>query len=275
MIDSPRIENSAALDEFRTLARSRGFEPDDPWVGGYVAYEWTHARHFFQAYVPNLAGKRALEFGCNVGASGIVLAKLGAEVSGVDIDPDFVTLARAQAATYGLGSRLHILQLSNPKSLPFPDAEFDLIVCNSVLEYVDVGLRSTIQAELVRVLAPGGFLLVLGTSSRLWPREVHSQKWFVNYLPRSVDRVWGKRDRQRGVSPFSIAQGFRGCRNVDTDDASATYLRAKQLMGTGTWTLRLMHLAARLLAQFHLSVGMFTPSITMAFRKTRPDKYEK
>src|SRR5437870_3039843 len=148
----PRIQNPEAQEQFRTLVRGRKLNPDDPWVGGYVAYEWTHGRYVFETYVPLLQGKRVLEFGCNVGASGIVLASLGADVVGVDIEADYVAMARAQAESYGLTSCLSVLHITDIQSLPFPDSHFDLIICNSVLEYVHPAWRASVQAELVRVL---------------------------------------------------------------------------------------------------------------------------
>lgn len=267
--DAPQIQNLEARERFRTLARARQLNPDDPWVGGYVAYEWTHGRHLFEAYVPRLEGKRVLEFGCNVGASGVVLASLGAKVVGVDIDADLVELARAQTESCGLASCMSVLHVADTRSLPFSDGYFDLIVCNSVLEYVHAAMRSVVQAELVRVLGSGGLLLVLGTSNRLWPREVHSRRWLVNYVPRWIDGFFGGHERRRGVSPFAITRDFPGCRNVDLDDACATYLCAKERMGTSGQKLALMRFASRVLSPLGLSLGMVMPSIAIAFRKER------
>ena len=158
-------------------------DPDDPWAGGYVAYEWRHARHFFEAYAGSLEGTRVLEFGCNVGASAVVLGHLGAEVVGVEPNPTYAGLANAQVEAHGLSSRVTIVQLRDTRRMPFADGQFRLIVCNSVLEYVEPADLRRVQQDLVRVLEPGGVLLVMGTSNRLWPREVHSRRWFPYRSP--------------------------------------------------------------------------------------------
>ena len=75
--------------------------------------------------------------------------------------------------------------------MPFPKHHFHLIVCNSVLEYVQPGSLSAVQNELVRLLGPGGLVLVLSTSNRLWPKEVHSGKWLSNYVPKCLDCLLG------------------------------------------------------------------------------------
>ena len=104
-LSAPKIVDYAAWERFRRLANEAGLDPDDPWMGGYVSYEWSHARHFFQAYAQRLDGQRVLEFGCNVGASAIVLAKLGATVVGVEKDLRFVELARLRFALMDLIAR--------------------------------------------------------------------------------------------------------------------------------------------------------------------------
>lgn len=266
-LPSPKIVEPAGWARFKALATDMGLNPDDPWVGGYVSYEWTHARHFFEAYVRDLHGRRVLEFGCNVGASGIVLANLGADVVGVEVDAKFASLAQAQAEAYGFNSRVKILHLDDTRRLPFPDGHFHFIVCNSVLEYVSPDALAAVQQELVRVLAPGGLVLVMGTSNRLWPREVHSGRWLFNYMPRVLDKLLGGEPRQRGVSPFTVRNGFRGCVLVDKEDGSAAYLSARERMGTGARGLTIMRMAATLLRPFPMTVGMLTPSFAMALRR--------
>lgn len=264
---SPKILNQAAWSQFRALATGMGLDPDDPWIGGYVSYEWTHARYFFEAYARDLEGQRVLEFGCNVGASGIVLASLGAQVTGVEVDAKFAALAQTQAEAYGLATRVNVVHVDDTSRMPFPEGHFNLIVCNSVLEYVAPASLAVVQKELLRVLKQGGLILVMGTSNRLWPREVHSGRWFSNYLPRGVDALLGGKSLQRGVSPFTIRNGFPGCLLLDKEDQCATYLAVRKRMGTNAKALAAMQIAATVLSPFAMTVGMVTPSFVMALRR--------
>ena len=197
----------AAQRRFEAAARAAAYDPADRWVGGYAAYEWDHLRPLLAAYAIDVTGRHVLEFGCNVGGSAIVLAALGAHVHGVDVDPLLVEIAEANLARHGLDGAIR--QVDAGGALPFADARFDLIVANSVLEYIDPARLGATIADFHRLLRPGGQLFICGTASRLALRERHSGRWLVNLLPRAVDRLTG-RLLQRGLSPWRLARALRG-----------------------------------------------------------------
>ena len=199
----------APRDAFRAAARAAGFDPDDRWVGGYVDYEWRHLRALLQAYGIQPLGRQALEFGCNVGASSVVLARLGARVTGVDVDPANVRIAQANLALNDIDDMASAVHVPDTRALPFADGAFDLALANSVLEYVATSELAEVIGELHRVLRPGATLFVCGTASRLAPREIHSRRWLVNFLPRLFD-PWLGASPQRGLSPLLLARAIRG-----------------------------------------------------------------
>lgn len=59
------------------------------------------------AAVPALGGARVLDLGCGIGTAALCVAKRveGIEVTGIDIQPDLVALARRNAAENGLAAR--------------------------------------------------------------------------------------------------------------------------------------------------------------------------
>ncbi len=264
----PRVAFSGADARFREMATTMDLDPDAPWVGGYVDWEWEHGRHVFEAIASGLrtpiGGRRVLEFGCNVGATAIVLARLGASVTATDIRGDFVDLARLNAERFG--DAVDFRHVPDSTALPFAPDRFEWIICNSVLEYIDTQTLPRVLRELDRVLVKGGIVAILGTSNRLWPREVHSRKWLVNYLPRGADRLL-RRSLTRGVSAWTLRAGFAGYEDLGLSE-DAILLKAKATMGLTQAKLGAAAVSAKVLRPFGISVGMLAPSMTLLLRKT-------
>jgi 2-polyprenyl-6-hydroxyphenyl methylase/3-demethylubiquinone-9 3-methyltransferase len=105
-----------------------------------------------------LAGKTALDVGCGAGLLCEPLARLGAEVTGVDAAPQNAEVAARHAEAGGLDIRYIAGELS---SLGL--GEFDLVTSMEVLEHV--ADKPAFIAALARHLAPGG-LMVLSTPNR-------------------------------------------------------------------------------------------------------------
>ena len=99
-------------------------------------------------------GRRALDVGCGNGAISLVLAQLGCEVIGADLNYTAVSNA-AKRPEGGPGLAADFLR-GVSESLPFPSGSFDLIVCNDVLEHVSSHKRTL--RELARVVKPGGLI---------------------------------------------------------------------------------------------------------------------
>jgi len=176
-----------------------------------------------------------------------------------------VALARVNAERYGVHDRIQFLTRDPTRPLPFEDAAFDVVSCNSVLEYISDDQLAATQGELHRVLKPGGLLLIMGTSNRLWPRELHSRQWLSNYVPRFLDRLLPARLR-RGLSPWTLRAGFPDCRDLLSEDGAAL-ARTKARMGTAPWKVRLLEGVAPWLRRFRLSPGALMPTLTMWLHK--------
>jgi 2-polyprenyl-6-hydroxyphenyl methylase / 3-demethylubiquinone-9 3-methyltransferase len=105
-----------------------------------------------------LAGKRALDIGCGAGLLAEPLARLGAQVTGVDAAPENVAAAKAHAAGMGLAIDYRAGELE-----ALGVGQFDLVTSMEVLEHV--ADKAAFVAQLVNHLMPGG-LLVLSTPNR-------------------------------------------------------------------------------------------------------------
>jgi SAM-dependent methyltransferase len=267
MRPSPAISDAIADQQFQVKVKEL-FPQSFDFENRYVDHEISHIGQMFATGLCPVGGKQVLEFGCNVGASSIVLAHYGAQVTAVDIDPASVELARLNAQRYGAADKIKFHVLEPGKKLPFADTSFDVVTCNSVLEYVGHRMLPETQRELDRILRPGGLLLVFGTSSRYWPREMHSGQWFINYLPTAFDPVIRPR-HNRGVSPWRLRQGF----GPHYDDVlsgwsgARKYVELKRTMGWSGLRLKLMRAVAPLFALSPLSLGSLFPYATVLLRK--------
>ncbi len=263
---SLEIVDPEADRHFHELARSLSLNPADTWLGGYVDYEWNHGRHLFEVGLVSVDGRQVLEFGCNVGATAIVLAHLGAVVKAIDVNANYIALAELNAARYGVAGRIEFSVAPDTTKLPFDSGSFDVVSCNSVLEYVPRAMLGPVQLEIDRVTKAGGFILIAGTSNRMWPRETHSGRWLINYLPEAVDQTMLGRCLQRGAWPWVVRAGFGSYDDVLLDNDKA-FLDAKARIGTSAWKLRLLSLFARLTRQAGISAGMLLPSMQLVLRK--------
>jgi SAM-dependent methyltransferase len=96
-------------------------------------------------------GKRVLEVGCGAGTDLARFGKGGAIVTGVDIAPSAIALAKQNFAQQGLQADLWE---ANGEHLPFADASFDVVYAHGVVQYT-ADDRALVD-ECRRVLAPGG-----------------------------------------------------------------------------------------------------------------------
>jgi len=100
-------------------------------------------------------GERVLDLGCGAGTDSLVAAQMvGPEgsVTGIDMTPEM--LAKARSAAGELGAANVEFVEAEAERLPFPDAGFDVVISNGVIDLIPD--KDAVFAELFRVLRPGG-----------------------------------------------------------------------------------------------------------------------
>lgn len=106
-------------------------------------------------------GQIVVDYGCGPGGLMIELARRvggAGHVHGVDLNLDFVGMARQALADAGLSSSSTVHHAVNDR-IPLADASADRLVCKNVMEYVP-DVAATL-AEFRRVLKPGGLAHVI------------------------------------------------------------------------------------------------------------------
>src|SRR3954451_6242779 len=97
-----------------------------------------------------------LDVCCGAAHAAEVVAPRVRQVVGVDLTVSLLELGAARLASAGVGNVL--LQEGNAQALPFVTASFDLVYCFASLHHV--GDPSETMAEMARVVAPGGRVVV-------------------------------------------------------------------------------------------------------------------
>ena len=144
------------------------------------------------ALLPDLTGHRVLDAGCGTGNFSLALARRGAKVVGLDRSAAMQLTARQKALNEG---RNLLWVRSNLSQLPFAESSFDGVVCILALDFVNE--RQTAVQELVRVLRPGGFLLIAMLNRySLWTLKRTIRAWFIPSLWRQVHFL-SRRDLER------------------------------------------------------------------------------
>ncbi|MGB3634106.1 MAG: methyltransferase domain-containing protein [Rubrobacteraceae bacterium] len=166
-------------------------------LGYSRAYSKLFGRLFSDGTLVHLEdGGRVLDCGVGTGALSLGLAEqapVPLRIEGVDVSDRMLDQARRNLGDAAVDVRL---QIADVRSLPYEDASFDAVVCAHVLEHLDDPLEGI--SEMVRVLRPGGVLVVVATRRsfsdellRLWWRYTSfEQEQLVGTLEEAgLDRV--------------------------------------------------------------------------------------
>jgi SAM-dependent methyltransferase len=138
--------------------------------------------------------ERALDVGCGEGRLCRMMAEMGIEITGLDPTAALIDFARKAhpAGTYIEAAA---------EAMPLPDTSFDLVV--SCLSLLDMPDHRTAISEIVRVLEPGGTLLIANQTSFKTAGNGRSLGWQTGLTHYAIDHYLDERaDREtwKGIS---------------------------------------------------------------------------
>jgi ubiquinone/menaquinone biosynthesis C-methylase UbiE len=104
-------------------------------------------------------GEEVLDVGCGTGTLAIAAARTAPDVKVTGLDADASILARARKKAAGAGLEIAFDE-GWSTSLPYADASFDVLLSTLFFHHLQDDAKRETAAELVRVLRPGGRLVV-------------------------------------------------------------------------------------------------------------------
>lgn len=151
------------LARLNDALRADGADPARPTPEALAPYDQFHGRGLeateeVAGMMRAGPGDHLLDVGSGIGGPARWFAgRFGCRVTGIDLTPEFVEVARHLTRLVGLDERVRF-ETGNALAMPFPDASFDGATSMNVS--MNIADKSALYREIDRVLKPGGWLVL-------------------------------------------------------------------------------------------------------------------
>lgn len=152
-------------------------------------FTYSPTLNLLDRFIPNTSNFKILDYGCGVGAIDLYYANKGNQILGTDISPDAIEIANKTSKYLKLEDYAKFVDLAK-FNCSYKDEEFDLILCNEVLEHLDSDFE--ILVHLKKMLKKGGILIASVPSLNAPLYKIGLAKGFdkeVGHLRRYKDSI--------------------------------------------------------------------------------------
>jgi cyclopropane fatty-acyl-phospholipid synthase-like methyltransferase len=156
--DSPGPEHQQGDADFIPALGFHRLTPFFDYVAAVAVRDRAIKRRLL-AHAGITTGEQVLDVGCGTGTLALRAARAArsVRVTGLDADASILARARRKAAAAGLDISF---DEGRSTALPYPDASFDLVLSTLFFHHVDDDAKRQTASELIRVLRPGGRIVV-------------------------------------------------------------------------------------------------------------------
>ncbi len=156
-------------------------------------------------------GARVMDIGSGPGLIPILMvaSRPDLKVTGTDISPAMIDLARKEARRRGIDDQVDF-QEADAKSLPFNDASFDVVICHSVLHHFSDPVPAL--NEMHRVLRPSGYLLLKDL--------IRPPAWLIPICVTVIGGLMGYNRREKRIYDESLRAALNRTELKDALDES-------------------------------------------------------
>lgn len=145
------------------------------------------------------SGRTLLDVGCGVANDLSRFVRGGAIVTGIDLAPHSIELARANFEQRGLHGDFRVM---NGERMDFADNSFDVVYCHTVLHFTPHPERMV--REIHRVLKPGGTAILMTVNRKSWLNLLQKlMKVDIDHLDSPVFYQYTIPEYRGLLSPFS------------------------------------------------------------------------
>lgn len=166
------------------------------------------------------AGDTVLDVGCGTGnltmTAKSAVGKSG-KVYGIDAAPEMIELAQKKARQEGIEVTFEIGLV---EKIPFPNASFDVVINRLMIHHLPDDLKHQAFAEILRVLKPGGSLLVADFRPPTNP--------LVNHIASALVGPEMMRINIASILPMLKTAGFQNITSGPTRSAFLAFVSAEK-----------------------------------------------